>query len=119
MRGQLVKKVWRYDPALHAAPRYRRACEYEAFVPEPLTDLTISLPGDVATLVSEAETAIARLYSKYQPALVPLARLLLRTDSIAPSIDDRMQFDALTLARAEVAHDTGGGGGPEAAEVLA
>ena len=119
MRGQLVKKVWRYDPALHAAPRYRRACEYEAFVPEPLTDLTISLPGDVATLVSEAETAIARLNSKYQPALVPLARLLLRTESIASSKVEGMQVDARTLARAEVAHDTGGRVGPDAAEVLA
>ena len=119
MRGQLIRKVWPYDPALHAAPRYRRACEYEAFVPELLTDLAISLPGDVATLVSEAETAIARLNNKYDPALVPLARLLLRTESIASSKVEGMQVDARTLARAEVARDTRGRVGPDAAEVLA
>src|SRR3989442_7461403 len=65
MRGQLIRKVWPYDPALHAAPRYRRACEYEAFVPELLTDLAISLPGDVATLVSEADRKSTRLNSSH------------------------------------------------------
>src|SRR3989475_8425199 len=119
MRGQLIRKVWPYDPALHAPPRYRRACEYEAFVPELLTDLAISLPGDVATLVSEAETAIARLNSKYDPALVPLARLLLRTESIASSKVEGMQVDARTLARAEVHQEAGRRLGPEAAEILA
>ena len=119
MRGHLIRKVWPYDPALRAAPRHRRACEYEAFVPELLTDLAISLPGDVATLVSEAETAIARLNSKYEPALVPLARLLLRTESIASSKVEGMQVDARTLARAEVVRNTGGRVGPNAAEVLA
>jgi len=69
--------------------------------------------------VSEAETAIARLNSKYDPALVPLARLLLRTESIASSKIEGMQVDARTLARAEVAHNTGGRVGPTAAEVLA
>ncbi len=119
MRGRLLRQIWRYDPALHAPPRYRRACEYEAFVPDPVTDLSLSLPGDVGAVVSEAETAIAKLNSKADPALVPLARLLLRTESIASSRVEGMQIDARTLARAEVAHDTGRRIGTNAAEVLA
>ncbi len=119
MRGRLQRKVWRYDPTLHAPPRYRRACEYEAFVPDPLADFSISLPGDVSTVVSEAETAITRLNSKDDPALAPLARLLLRTESVASSKVEGMQVDARTLARAEVAQDTGRRVGPNAAEVLA
>ncbi len=119
MRGRLLRKVWRYDPTLHAPPRYRRACAYEAFVPDPLADFSVSLPGDVSTVVSEAETAIARLNSKDDPALVPLARLLLRTESIASSKVEGMQVDARTLARAEVAQDTGRRVGTNAAEVLA
>ncbi len=119
MRGQLFRQVWRYDPALHAPPRYRRACEYEAFVPDPIADLSISLPGDVGTVASEAETAITRLNTKADPALVPLARLLLRTESIASSMVEGMQVDARTLARAESAHDAGRGVSPNAAEVLA
>ncbi len=119
MRGRLLRRVWKYDPALHAPPRYRRACAYESFVPAPIVDLSISLPGDVSTVVSEAETAIARLNSKDDPALVPLARLLLRTESIASSKVEGMQVDARALARAEVAHDSGSRVGTNAAEVLA
>lgn len=119
MRGRLLRQVWQYDPALHAPPRYRRACEYEAFVPNPIADLSIALPGDVGAVVSEAETAITRLNSKADPALVPLARLLLRTESIASSKVEGMQVDARTLALAEVAHDTGRTVGTNAAEVLA
>ncbi len=88
-------------------------------MPDPITDLSISMPGDVGTVVSEAETAITRLNSKAEPALVPLARLLLRTESIASSKVEGMQVDARTLARAEVAHDTGRTIGTNAAEVLA
>ena len=119
MRGQPVRKVWRYDPTLYAPPRYRRACEYETFIPEPLADLSISLPGDVIAVVSDAERAIATLNSKDDPALRPLARLLLRTESIASSKVEGMQVDARALARAEVADETGRHVGPDAAEVLA
>ena len=119
MRGRLLQKFWRYDPTLHAPPRYRRACKYAAFVPDPLAGFSISLPGDVSAIVSEAETAIARLNSKNDPTLVPLARMLLRTESIASSKVEGMQIDARTLARAEVAQDTGRRIGTDAIEVLA
>src|SRR5437588_410830 len=88
MRGHFLRKVWRYDPALYAPPKYRRACEYQVFVPVPLADFSISLPGDVSTVLSEAETATARLNSKDHPAFVPLAKLLLRTESIASSLSE-------------------------------
>src|SRR3989304_4216164 len=119
MRGHLLRRVWKYNPALHAPPRYRRACKYDAFVPEPIADLAISLPGEMGAVVSEAETAIARLNSQASPALVPLARLLLRTESIASSKVEGMQVDARTLARAEVAHAAGRSIGTNAIEVLA
>jgi len=119
MRGHFLRKVWRYDPALYAPPKYRRACEYQVFVPVPLADFSISLPGDVSTVLSEAETATARLNSKDHPAFVPLAKLLLRTESIASSKVEGMQIDARTLARAEVAQDTGRRVGTSTAEVLA
>lgn len=38
MRGTLIRRAWTYDPALYAPPKYRRACEYEAFVPDPIHD---------------------------------------------------------------------------------
>jgi hypothetical protein len=51
--------------------------------------------------------------------MVPLARLLLRSESIASSKIEGMQVDARSLARAEVAQDTGRSIGSEAAEIIA
>lgn len=119
MRGSLVRAFWRYDPALYAPPRYRRACRYDAFVPDALTGLAPAIPSDLAGVISDAEALIGRLNAKAVPALTPLARLLLRTESIASSKVEGMQVDARTLARAEVAQDTGRNVGPEVAEILA
>jgi Fic family protein len=119
MRGNLVRRTWSYDPALYAPPRYRRACHYDAFLPDPVAGMSLSIPGDVAAVISDAEAAIARLNAKGTPALAPLARLLLRTESIASSKVEGMQVDARTLARAEVAKDAGRKVGADVAEVIA
>ncbi len=119
MRGVYVHRIWRADPTIYAPPRYRRACGYDAFVPEPVLGLTVNLPGDVAGVVSEAENAIADLNHAAGPQLMPLARLLLRTESIASSKVEGLQIDARTLARAEANQETGRKVGPEALEILA
>jgi len=119
MRGKLVHRTWEWNPALYAPARYRRVCGYDAFIPDPLVGLAPTLPGEVAGAVSEAEKAIADLNGKAGPELAPLARLLLRTESIASSKVEGLQVDARTLARAEANQDTGRQVGPEAAEVLA
>ncbi len=119
MRGNPRRATWRYDPALYAPPRYRRACSYDAFVPDPVADMSVSLPGELAAVVSDAEAAIARLNSGAGAALAPLARLLLRTESIASSKIEGMQVDVRTLARAEVASETGRSIGAEATEIIA
>jgi Fic family protein len=119
MRGRLVRKTWKSDPALYAPPKYRRACAYDAFIPDPLSGSDWPLPGDVAGVVSDAESAIAELNAKGGPELMPLARLLLRTESIASSKVEGMQMDARTLARAEARQEAGASIGSEAAEILA
>jgi Fic family protein len=53
-----------------------------------------------------------------QPALTPLARLLLRTESIASSKVEGMQVGVRELARAEARLESGGKAGPIALEVL-
>ena len=119
MRGTLARRVWQHDPALYAPARYRRACAYDVFIPFPLSDLALQMPGDVAGVVSDAEKAIADLNRRAGPELMPLARLLLRTESIASSKVEGMQVDARTLARAEANQEAGRRVGPEAAEILA
>src|SRR5258708_3143064 len=107
MRGTFQRRTWQYNPTLYAPPRYRRACAYDAFIPEPIADLSPALPGEVAAVVSDAEAAISRLNARPEPALASFSRLLLRTESIASSRIEGMQVDPRTLARAEVAQETG------------
>jgi len=118
VRGHFVHRVWEWDPALYAPAKYRAACGYDAFVPDPLADLQVDLPGSLAGIVSDAEKAIASLNRSGGPELQPLARLLLRTESIASSKVEGMQIDARTLARAEANQETGRKVGPDAAEIL-
>jgi Fic family protein len=77
------------------------------------------LPGAVAGVVSEAETAIAELNRAARPELLPLARLLLRTESIASSKVEGLQVETRMLARAEAKQEAGRSVGSEAAEILA
>lgn len=119
MRGRYIHEIWQADPTVYAPPRYRRACQYDAFLPDPVADLDVALPGEVAGIVSDAERAIADLNRAAGPELMPLARLLLRTESIASSKVEGMQVDARSLARAEANQETGRKVGSSAAEILA
>jgi Fic family protein len=119
MFGSYVERTWRYDPALYAPARYRKACRYESFIPSALADLSLDLPGTLAGVVSDAEHAIQALNASARPALAPLARLLLRTESIASSKVEGMQVDARSLARAEASADLGARASSTALEVLA
>lgn len=119
MRGQLAPQVWQADPTAYAPPRYRRGCRYDAFIPDRVAGLEVSLPGRTAGVVSDAEKAIADLNRVAGPELIPLARLLLRTESIASSKVEGMQVDARSLARAEANQETGRRITSGAAEILA
>lgn len=119
MRGRLERRTWPAAPGQYGPPRYRRACEYDTYIPEPLAALDVSLTGDTASVVSDAERAISALNARAKPELDPLARLLLRTESIASSKVEGLQVDARSLARAEAAQDLGQNIGHQAADVLA
>ena len=80
-----VSLIWQHNPTVYAPARYRKACGYESYIPAPLAALDLSLGAATAGIVSDAERAIQRLNASVQPALAPLARLLLRTESIASS----------------------------------
>jgi Fic family protein len=87
-------------------------------VPDPL-DVLPAIAADVAGTISAAEAAIRQLNAVAQPALRPLARLLLRTEAIASSKVEGMQVDARALARAEARSELGRSIGSDAAEVIA
>jgi len=118
MRGTLVSKVWEWNPALYAPPRYRKACTYESFIPERLSGFEFDLTSRIAGVVSDAEQAIMTLNASARPALAPLARLLLRTESIASSKVEGIQVGIRQLARAESKLETGGKASSTILEVL-
>ena len=119
MPARRVALIWQYDPLLYAPARYRKACGYEAYIPAPLAELELSLGAGTAGVVSDAETAIQRLNAAAHPALAPLARLLLRTESIASSKVEGLQIGVRELARAEARAEAGQRVGPSALDVLA
>lgn len=118
MRGRYISRTWRPDQALNAPPRYRKACRYDAFIPRPLRGLP-ALDPNVARTVGAAEEAIRELNAVAQPGLQALARLLLRSESIASSKVEGMQADARSLARAEARSDLGYSISRQQADVLA
>src|SRR6266849_5863802 len=101
--------------------RGREPCEYEAYSPDPLADRKVTLDGDVAADVTDAEAAINRLNTEAS-ALADteaLARLLLRAESVASSRIEGLEIGARKLLRAEVAHALGEPGSDVmAAEIL-
>jgi Fic family protein len=103
---------------MDAPAKYRRACHYDAFLPEPLATLAPKLPADLAGLISDAELAIRRLNETARSDLAPLARLLLRTESIASSRVEGMQIGVREMARAEAQADTGVTPSPTALELI-
>jgi len=66
-----------------------------------LAELELSLQAATAGVVSDAEQVIQRLNVAAEPSLVPLARLLLRTESIASSRVEGLQIGVRELACAE------------------
>jgi Fic family protein len=119
MPGRYIAKRWSFDPTIDAPAKYKRACAYDAYVPDELTGLPVHLDGTLAGLISDAERAIRALNDFATPALVPLARLLLRTESIASSKVEGMQLGIQELARAEARVESGMKASETAREVLA
>jgi Fic family protein len=106
--SRVIRSQWPGNP-LAPYRRGRMPCDYEAYVPDLLTGRAITLDGDVAADVAEAEAAISALNAEAF-ALADteaLARLLLRAESVASSRIEGLEVGARKLLRAEAAHAMG------------
>ncbi len=106
--SRLVPRRWEAD-LLAPSRRDARPCEYEAYVPDALVGRRITLDGEVAADVAEAEAAITRLDLE-AAALTDteaLARILLRAESVASSKIEGLEVGARRLLRAEAARELG------------
>jgi Fic family protein len=118
MPGRTITLTWEHEPRLSAPAKYGKACRYQAYIPDPLRTLDLSVSAEAAGIAAEADAAIRELNADARPALAPLARLLLRTESIASSKVEGMQLSARDLARAEARMEGGSKVGSTAVEVM-
>ena len=87
----------------------RRSCDYEAYVPDLLTERCFALDETVAADVAEAEAVIARLNAE-GTSLVnteALARMLLRAEAVASSRIEGLDIGPRRLLHAEVERGLG------------
>jgi Fic family protein len=106
--GTLVNRTWPGDPT--AARRADRTpCRYTPFVPDPLTEVPVTLPPDVASAVADAERAIADLNTRDAPLVSTegVARILLRAESVASSRIEGLEVGSRRLARLTAARTAG------------
>lgn len=98
--------VRQWPPALESelTPRDRRGCDYRAYVPDPLTGRRITLDGEVAAAVADAEAATAALNHSATGVAdtETLARLLLRAEAVASSRIEGLEVGVRRLLRAAI-----------------
>ncbi|MBN1628712.1 MAG: Fic family protein [Thermoleophilia bacterium] len=107
--AKVTKRRWAAEQESGLSRRDRQSCEYEVYIPDRLVGRTIALDGPVAADVVEAETAITRLnlQARALSNSEALARLLLRSESVASSKIEGLEVGARRLLRAVVARDLG------------
>ncbi len=102
--SELLNRQWQSRVADSGVSRRdRRACDYAAYLPDPLVGRRFLLDGDVAADVADCEAAINHLNAE-AAALVDteaLARILLRAESVASSRIEGLQIGAQRLLRAD------------------
>jgi Fic family protein len=107
--GGYVEQVWRPDPSALGGRRARQPFTYQAYVPGALNDLALTFTAATAGDIADAERALA-IANHRQPmvALETLARLLLRSESIASSRIEGLVCGQRRLAEAafDPAHAT-------------
>lgn len=107
--AKLLHRQW--EPRFRGVTRRdREGCSYEAYLPDPLAGWNLSLPGDLAADLADAETAVRDLNQAgtSHVSLEGLARFLLRAESVASSKIEGLDAGARRLVEAEAVLAEGG-----------
>jgi Fic family protein len=107
--AKVIRRRWVGEHESGLPRRDRRSCQYEVYIPDRLGERSFALDGSVAADVVEAETAITRLNLEARALSnsEALARLLLRSESVASSKIEGLEVGARRLLKAEAARDLG------------
>jgi Fic family protein len=120
--AKVTKRHWVTEATSGLPRRDRLSCDYEPYLPDPISGCEVVLQGPVAADVSEAEAALVRfdLEVGVLADSEALARLLLRTESVASSRIEGLEIGARRLLHADAQRKPGEPAGDmTAAEVLA
>ncbi len=107
--AKVVRRHWTPALASGLPRRDRQGCSYEAYVPDPLANRVITLDGEIAADVTDAEASVTRLNAQAH-ALVStesLARLLLRAEAVASSRIEGLEVGGRRLLKAQAARVMG------------
>ena len=107
--AQLEERFWEGTALSGLSRRDRGGGRYRVYVPDPLVGRRFLFDADVAADMSDAERAIVRLDAQ-SAALADteaIARLLLRTESVASSKIEGLVVGARRLLRADAARASG------------
>jgi Fic family protein len=98
-RGHYVTKTWTGQPGAQTTAE-RRGAKYRAFVPDPIAELNLLLPGEVASALETASTTVRELNAAPLKlvSLEAIARHLLREESLASS-----RIEGLALGHRRIA----------------
>ena len=107
--AEVVRRRWESDQQSGLARRDRQSCDYDVYIPDRAAGRAIALDGPVAADVAEAEMAVAKLNMKARALSdsEALARLLLRSESVASSKIEGLEIGARRLLKAEAARALG------------
>jgi len=100
---RLVQRIWPAEPNAPGGRKERQSFRYEAFVPDPVGRMQLTLPAQIAATVSTAEHQV-ELLNRDPPTMASLevlARRLLRAESVASSRIEGLVLSQRRLARAE------------------
>ena len=107
--AEYLRKRWepRFEGMIR---RHRQGCNYDAYLPDPLDGWNLTLPGDLAADIADAETAIRDLNQAgtSHVSLEGLARFLLRAESVASSKIEGLDAGPRRLVEAKATLAQGG-----------
>jgi Fic family protein len=108
--ARIVKRRWIPEASSGLSRRDQRGCDYEAYVPDLLADRPITLDGETAADVADAERAVARfsVASRGLGNAEAMARLLLRAEAVASSKIEGLEVGGRRLLKAEAARNLAG-----------
>jgi Fic family protein len=99
--GRLERRRWQADFGAYGGRKARQSFSYDAYIPDPITDLELVLPADIVEAVVQAEHAV-RAIDMHPDAhnLEAIARVLLRSESVASSRIEGLHISQRRVAEA-------------------